>query len=80
MAMVGMVLPVTNSPSMIRHKDGSVSDVPNQIIECPVIAEALMTAAHITITCKIYLHWKEVLDPDCNTEGGCGEIHPEYTT
>jgi hypothetical protein len=45
MPMIGMVGSVTNAPCMIGDQDGTVGDVPHEVIEIPAVAERLMAAA-----------------------------------
>ena len=45
MPMVGMMLAVTYSPAMVRHKDGGMRDVTHQVVELTAVAEALMPTA-----------------------------------
>lgn len=43
--MVAVVSPVTDPPAMVWYKDGRMGDIPDQVIDLFVAAEALVTTA-----------------------------------
>lgn len=50
MAVVAMVLAVAHTPAMVRHQDGSMSNVAYQIVQVAVVAEALVATVATQFT------------------------------
>ncbi len=46
MTVVGMVGAVADTPAMVRHEDGAVHNVSHEVVQRPIVAEALVAAAH----------------------------------